>query len=111
MINYETILEKEIKSWLGHKPTDKEIASCKEYIEEHIDGDTDFTKLANLVVDWKDDNCVQCEMCGDWGLPDEMCTFYHRMTDKKFCNMSCVNDYCRDCGCCYDLDAGCLLDM
>lgn len=82
----KTILENTIKYRLGHKPSQKELESAIEYIENSFDEKTDLTKLETFIDEWRNDCCIQCAGCSDHFLPEDL---YKDDFGDKVCSREC----------------------
>lgn len=94
----ERIIKNEVKRFIGRYPTDTELKSVTNYVENWLDDDSDSVALRGLVNDWVKDFMAECVDCGCWGLRSEMVS----TVEGYFCDEDCVMSYDRNL---LDLDA------
>lgn len=92
------ILKNEIKYIIGHVPSDAEYKSALEYLSDRIESHHTLTDVEVLLKDWRDEELVKCQECGDYFLPEMLeerevpwCCYETIMV----CSDSCFNDYCK----------------
>lgn len=92
------ILINEIKDVIGHQPSSAEYKSALAYLSDNIASNHNFTDLALLLCDWRDDELVRCQECGGYFLPDaveERETPWNCFRTVRVCSDECFNDYCQ----------------
>lgn len=95
------ILENEIYRLIKRFPTETELNSLVEYIENNITDET-FTsdKLPCMVSDWLEENMAQCVNCGKWHLIEDMVNPYG--DNEYYCDEECQELYLENA---YDMHA------
>lgn len=83
------IISNEIKKLINRYPTDDELNSCINYIDDGSLNDLGADDLRSLISDWFDDNMRQCENCGKYHLMDEMT----QNPNGWFCDQVCEYEY------------------
>lgn len=84
-----TILENEIKRFIGRCPTEQELASVKEAIDFSATDNYFLEDVKGIISDWIDENLVECANCGKW-LPRQEADIRN---GSYFCNNDCADEY------------------
>lgn len=87
------ILENEIKSLIGHTPTDAEYKSAAQYLRDNLSDKSDLSNVGLTLYDWRGDKLQQCDECGDYFLRDLLEERFVGLSLKKFCSVDCIYDY------------------
>lgn len=88
-------VKKELTRLLEHEPTAEEYKSFIDYCNDNCDYETATVEdLLDTMSDWRDDNCTQCEACGQYHLTEEM----QKEEEGYFCDNHCYDSYCYDVG-------------
>ena len=95
------IIANEIKKLIYRYPTDQELDSCINYIDDGSLADVSADDLRGLIMDWFDDNMRQCENCGQHHLMEEMT----KNPNGWFCDQVCEYEYDDKTYSLYDLEA------
>lgn len=98
MMMVKQILKNEIKDIIGHEPSDAEYKSALKYISDSVRPNDQLTDIALLLGDWRHDELLKCDACGDYFLPevleDRAVTDYRGYREIRVCSDACYNDYC-----------------
>jgi len=84
------ILINEIKDAIGYTPTKKYIQSCLEYITQSLNNKSTLANIGLAIIDWRHDNLVKCDECGDYFLPSDI---VEEIDGYKFCSDTCIIDW------------------
>lgn len=91
------IVRNEIRTLLGHKPTDAEYRSAMDYLSDTLVPTHTFSDAAALLLDWRHDELVKCDHCEEYFLPEQIeereLPWNHFYT-VHVCSDECMNDYC-----------------
>ena len=82
----KTILQNEIYRLIKREPTEEELDSAIQYIEDSSDDLTDYSDIPQLLEDWLHDNMTKCAYCGSWHLFSEM----ENEHGNWYCDSTCV---------------------